>query len=329
MSAVYVSRPLPAPGPDALVAAGLEVEQNPHDRPPTRDELLAGLQGKQALLCLLTERIDGDVLDAAPELRIIANLAVGYDNVDVAAASERGVVVTNTPDVLTDATAELTWALILAAARRVVEGDALVRGGQWKGWSPTQLLGVSLTGKTLGIFGMGKIGAAVARRARGFQMSVVYTNRTRNEAVEAEIGARFVPFDELLERSDVLTIHAPSTPETRHVIDAAALARMRPGAILVNTARGPLVDEVALVTALQSSRLAVAGLDVFEREPELAAGLTELANVVLLPHLGSATAEARGAMVELCCRNILAVLAGEPPLTAVNLTPVKKARSRG
>ena len=312
-----MSRPLPAPGPAPLVAAGFEVEQQPHDRPPTRDELVAGLQGKQALLCLLTERIDADVLDAAPELRVVANLAVGYDNVDVAAATARGIVVTNTPDVLTDATAELTWALILSAARRVIEGDTLVRAGRWTGWSPTQLLGTSLTGKTLGIFGMGKIGAAVARRARAFSMSVVYTNRSRNEAVEAEVGARPVPFDELLEVSDVLTLHAPSTPQTRHVIDEAALARLRPGAILVNTARGPLVDEAALVRALQARRLAAAGLDVFEREPALEPGLIELDNVVLLPHLGSATAEARAAMVELCCRNIIAVLAGEPPLTPV------------
>ena len=321
MRSVYVSRPLPEPGTKLLAVVGIEVEQHPHDRPPTRDELLAGLRGKQALLCLLTERVDADVLDAAPDLRVVANLAVGYDNIDVAAATARGVVVTNTPDVLTEATAELTWALILAAARRIVEGDRLVRSNQWKGWSPTQLLGTSLTGKTLGIFGMGKIGAAVARRARGFAMQVVYTNRTPNTAVEAEIGARRVAFGELLERSDVLTIHAPSTPETRHVIDEAALSRLRPGAILVNTARGPLVDEAALVAALRASRLAAAGLDVFEREPELHPGLTELDNVVLLPHLGSATGEARGAMVALCCRNILAVLAGEPPVTPLNRVP--------
>ena len=318
MSAVYVSRPLPAPGTQMLTAAGVEVEQHPFDRPPTRDELGAGLRGKQALLCLLTERIDSELLDAAPDLRVVANLAVGYDNIDVPAATERGVVVTNTPDVLTDATAELTWALILSTARRVVEGDTLVREGRWTGWSPTQLIGVSLTGKTLGIFGMGKIGAAVARRARAFSMAVVYTNRNRNEAVEAEVGARAVPFEELLEVSDVLTRHAPSTPETRHAIDEAALARLRPNAILVNTARGPLVDEAALVRALQSGRIAAAGLDVFEREPRLEAGLAELANVVLLPHLGSATAEARGAMVELCCRNILAVLADEPAITPLN-----------
>ena len=317
-NAVYVSRPLPEPGTKLLVAAGFEVEQHPHDRPPTRDELLAGLRGKQALLCLLTERVDSDVLDAAPDLRVVANLAVGYDNIDVAAATARGVVVTNTPDVLTEATAELTWALILAAARRIVEGDRLVRARQWKGWSPTQLLGVSLAGKTLGIFGMGKIGAAVARRARGFAMPVAYTNRTPNTEVEAEIGARRVSFDELLACSDVLTIHAPSTPETRHVIDEAALSKLRPGAILVNTARGPLVDEAALVAALRGVRIAAAGLDVFEREPELERGLTELDNVVLLPHLGSATAEARGAMVELCSRNIVAVLAGEPPVTPLN-----------
>ncbi len=321
MSAVYVSRPLPEPGTAMLVAAGLEVEQQPDDRPPARDELLAGVRGKQALLCLLTERVDADLLDAAPELRVVANLAVGYDNIDIAAATACGVVVTNTPDVLTDATADLTWALILSAARRVVEGDSLVRRGDWAGWSPTKLLGASLTGKTLGIFGMGKIGAAVARRARGFSMSIVYTNRTRNAAVETELGARAVTFDELLEQSDVLALHAPSTPETRHVIDAAALARLRPGAILVNTARGPLIDEPALVQALQSGRIAAAGLDVFEREPHLAPGLTDLDNVVLLPHLGSATAEARAAMVELCCRNILAVLAGEAPITPLNQVP--------
>jgi glyoxylate reductase len=321
MNAVYVSRPLPAPGTDALIAAGLDVEQHVADRPPTRDELLAGLQGKQALLCLLTERIDSAVLDAAPDLRVVANLAVGYDNVDVAAATERGVVVTNTPDVLTDATAELTWALILSTARRVVEGDTLVRTGQWTGWSPTQLLGISLTGKTLGIFGMGKIGAAVARRARAFEMSVLYTNRTRNEAVETEVGAHAVTFDELLAQSDVLTLHAPFTPHTHHVIDETAFARMRPSAILVNTARGALVDEHALVRALQSRRIAAAGLDVFEREPRLAAGFTDLDNVVLLPHLGSATNEARRAMVELCCRNILAVLAGDPPITPVTGPP--------
>jgi glyoxylate reductase len=321
MNAVYVSRPLPAPGTELLAAAGVEVEQQPFDRPPTREELLAGLQGKQALLCLLTERVDADLLDAAPEVRVVANLAVGYDNVDIAAATERGVVVTNTPDVLTDATADLTWALILAAARRVVEGDSLVRGGRWAGWSPTQLLGASLTGKTLGIFGMGKIGAAVARRARGFSMSVIYTNRTRNVAVEDELGARAVTLDELLGQSDVLALHAPSTPETRHVIDETALARLRPGAILVNTARGTLIDEAALVQALQSGPIAAAGLDVFEREPQLAPGLTDLDNVVLLPHLGSATAEARAAMVELCCRNILAVFAGEPPITPLNQVP--------
>jgi len=315
--AVYVSRPLPAPGTEPLRAAGLEVEQHAPDSPPTRDELVAGLQGKQALLCLLTERVDAELLDAAPELRIVANLAVGYDNVDVAAAHERGVVVTNTPDVLTDATAELTWALILAAARRVVEGDTLVRTGQWKGWSPTQLLGASLSGKTLGIFGMGKIGAAVARRARGFAMPVIYTNRTRNVVLEEEIGARAVSFDELLEQSDVLTLHAPATEQTRHAFDAAALARLRSSAVFVNTARGPLVDEAALVDALRERRIAAAGLDVFEREPQLAPGLTELENVVLLPHVGSATIDTRAAMVELACRNVIAVLGGHPPVTPV------------
>src|SRR5690606_754178 len=210
---------------------------------------------------------------AGPGLRVVANLAVGYDNVDVAAARARGVVVTNTPDVLTEATADLTWALLLAAARRVVEGDALVRAGRWEGWSATQLLGAPIARRTLGIVGLGTIGTAVARRARGFGMTVPYTNRSANEAAEAEVGARRVGLDELLAEADVVSLHAPLNEGSRHLIDAAALARMKPSAILVNTGRGPLVDEAALVAALRDGEIAAAGLDVYEREPALAEGL--------------------------------------------------------
>jgi glyoxylate reductase len=287
------------------------------DSPPSRDELLALVAGAGGILSLLTERVDGEVLDAAgPGLRVVANMAVGYDNVDVGACRQRGVVVTNTPDVLTEATADLTWALILAAARRLGEGERLVRAGGWDGWRPGQLLGMGLDGKTLGIFGMGKIGTAVARRAPGFGMRVLYHNRKRSPH-EAAVGAVAVTFERLVAESDVLAITAPLSAETRHVIDEAALGAMKPGSILVNTSRGPLVDEAALVRALRNGPLRAAGLDVYEHEPALEPGLTELENVVLLPHLGSGTEEARAAMVRLACDNIVAVMGGRPPLTPV------------
>ena len=314
----YVTRPLPSPGTTPLVAAGVLVDQQDEDRPATRAELLDHLGEADALLCMLTERIDAEALAAAPRLRVVANLAVGFDNVDVPAATKAGVVVTNTPDVLTEATADLTWTLILAAARRAGEAERMVRDGRWRGWGPSQLLGQPVWGRTLGIVGMGKIGAAVARRGRGFDMPVVYHNRRRAPQVEAELGARYVELDELFASADVISLHAPLNDESRHVVDAAALARMKPSAVLVNTARGPLVDEAALVDALATGAIAAAGLDVYEREPELAAGLRDLEQVVLLPHIGSATTEARGAMAELCCRNILAVLRGEPALTPLN-----------
>jgi glyoxylate reductase len=314
---VLVTRPLPSPGTAPLRDAGLQVEQLPADEPTPPDRLREAVTGRSAVLCLLTERIDAAVLDAAgPGLRIVANMAVGYDNIDVVAAAERGVVVTNTPDVLTEATADLTWALLLAAARRVVEGDALVRAGRWDGWSPTQLLGAPVAGRTLGIVGLGKIGAAVARRARGFGMTVLYHNRGDAPGAAA-VGARRVDLDELLSTADVVSLHAPLNEASRHLIDAAALARMKPTAVLVNTARGPLVDEAALVDALRDGAIAAAGLDVYEAEPRLVDGLAGLPNVVLAPHVGSATTEARAAMVRLCCENILAVLDGRPPLTPV------------
>ena len=314
-STVYVTRSLPAPGIAPLLDAGLRVIHHDHDEAPTRDELLAAVGSADALLCLLTERIDDDLLAAAPSLRVVANYAVGFDNIDRAAAAARGVVVTTTPDVLTEATADLAWTLILAAARRVVEGDTLVRSGRWTTFSPTMLLGAPVAGRTIGIVGLGAIGTAVARRAQGFGMTVLYVNRHRNLAAEAELGAQPVSLDELLARSDVVSLHAPLNDDSQHLIDAAALARMKPTVILVNTARGPLVDEPALFAALADGTIAAAGLDVFEHEPNLAPGLTELPNVVLLPHIGSATTEAREAMVRLCCDNIIAVLAGRPALT--------------
>ncbi len=313
-----MTRPLPAPATQPLLDAGLEVVQQEADRPATRDELLAGARGAAAILAMLTDRIDAELLDVAPDLRVVANLAVGFDNLDVGAATDRGVVLTNTPGVLTDATADLAFALLMAAARRLGEGERLVRGGRWKVWGPSMLLGHPVAGQTLGIVGLGAIGTAVARRARGFDMSVVYVNRHPKPAAEAATGARRVELDELLATSDFVSLHAPLNDRSRHLIDAPALERMKRTAVLVNTARGALVDEVALVTALRSGSIAAAGLDVFEDEPSLAPGLAELDNVVVLPHIGSATTATRAAMVELACANIVAVLRGGRPPTPLN-----------
>ncbi|OGW68505.1 MAG: D-glycerate dehydrogenase, partial [Nitrospirae bacterium RIFCSPLOWO2_01_FULL_62_17] len=241
----------------------------PLDRSPTQAEIQAGIRESQAVICTLNERFDGDMLAAAPSLRVIANYAVGYNNIDVDAAKARGVIVTNTPDVLTNATADITWALILAVARRVVEGDQLVRQNQWTGWSPTQMLGVDLSGKTLGIIGMGRIGLAVARRAAGFEMTVLYWTRSGRPLQPANPAWQRVSFEELLRRSDFLSPHIPLTPDTHHLLNDAALRLMKPTAFLINAARGPVVDEAALVTALREGRLAGAGLDVYEKEPEL------------------------------------------------------------
>lgn len=315
---VYVTRELPHPGTAPLVASGLEIDQHAGDLAPDRDELVSHLASAHAVLCMLTEQMDARAMDAAPHLQIIANLAVGFDNIDVAAATERGIVVTNTPDVLTEATADLTWALLMATARRIGEGERLVRSGAWNGWGPTQLVGQPVWGATLGVVGLGKIGTAVARRGRGFGMEVVYHSRSRHADVEDELGVSRVPLDELLEMSDFVSLHAPLDEASRHMIDGRALASMKSTAVLVNTGRGQLVDEGALVEALRYGVIAGAGLDVFEDEPLLHEGLSRLPNVVVTPHVGSATTATRSTMVQLCCDNIIRVLDGATPLTPVN-----------
>ncbi len=268
-----------------------------------------------ALVCLMADRVAAEVFALCPRLRVVANYAVGVNNVDLEAARISGVWVTNTPDVLTEATADLAWALILAVARRVGEGDGLVRSGGFTAWKPDLLLGTGLQGKTLGIVGMGRIGAAVARRAVGFGMKIAYHGRTPKPPDETS-GAEFVAeLDALLARADVLSLHCPLTPQTRRLIDERRLRLLPRGAILVNTSRGEVVDEEALVRVLESGSLGGAGLDVYEREPEVNPGLLERMDVVLLPHLGSATRDARTAMAELVVDNVLAVLAGKPPLT--------------
>ena len=313
---VFVTRPLPAPGIDLLVESGFEVRANGEDRPLQRAELIAGIEQADALLCMLSDRIDVEVLEAAPLLRVISNYAVGFDNIDVAAARQRGVEVTTTPGVLTDATADLAWALLFAAARNLGAGERLVRAGEWTGWAPTQLLGEPLRHQTLGIVGMGAIGQAVARRAQGFGMNVVYFNRNKVASeIETSLGAEFVSLDELLRRSDFISLHAPLNDQSRHMFDARAFRLMKSTAVLVNTGRGALIDEAELVNVLREGRIAAAGLDVYEFEPKITDGLLTLDNVVLAPHLGSASTLARGDMVRLCCENIVEVLAGRPAVT--------------
>jgi glyoxylate reductase len=276
------------------------------------------LADAEALLCLLTDRVDAALLADAPRLRVVANAVVGHEHVDLAACRARGIAVTNTPDVLTDAMADLTLGLILATVRSLPAAERSLREGEFHGWGFWDYLGADLRGRTLGIYGMGRIGRAVARRASAFGMRIVYHGRgPMTAADEAALSAEWVDFAGLIARSDVLSLHAPLTPETRHAIDADALRRMRPGAFLINTARGALVDEAALVDALRSGPLGGAGLDVYEHEPRIHPGLLDLPNVVLLPHVGSATRETRTAMAMLAARNAHAVLTGAPPLTPV------------
>ena len=273
------------------------------------------VSGKRALVCVTTDRIDSAVINAGCDLEIIANIAVGYDNIDLAAAASRGISVTNTPGVLTEAVAELTWGMILSVTRRMAEGDRLIRQKAWKGWALDFMLGMELSGKQLGIIGPGRIGRAVAARAPAFGMEVVFASRSRETVVASE--ERLMPLDELLVTSDIVSLHVPLTPETRYLINRRTLARMKRSAYLINTARGPVVDEEALNWALDERLIAGVALDVFEKEPEVHPGLLQRSNVVLVPHLGSATHETRVAMADLAARNVEAVLQGRPPLTPV------------
>jgi glyoxylate reductase len=316
---IVVTRWIQAPAIELLEAVG-DVWVNPEDRALTREELLTAVVGADAVVAMLHDRIDGELLDAAgPQLRVVANVAVGFDNTDVAACTDRGVRFTNTPGVLTDATADIAFALILMVTRRLAEGERLIRTQQpWK-WNPTFMLASGIQGKTLGIVGLGQIGTATARRGKAFGMDVVYSGRRRADAsLEQDLDARFLELDELLETADVVSLHCPLTDATRHLITAERLRRMKPTAFLVNTTRGPVIDEAALAAALREGVIAGAGLDVFEKEPEVHADLLPLDNVVLIPHLGSATVETRTAMAMLAAENVVAVLEGREPPTGVN-----------
>lgn len=316
---VVITGKIPKPALDILRRAGHEVITWESEEPQSRDQLLEQVCGADALVTLLTEQVDGELLDAAGEqLKVVANVAVGYNNIDVEACHERGVVATNTPGVLTDATADLAMALILMTTRRLGEGERVIRSQTPWQWGMFYLLGSGLQRKTLGVVGLGAIGAATARRARAFGMNVIYSSRSAApREVEAELGAHRVDMDTLLAESDVLSLHCPYTPATHHLISAEQLAAMKRSAYLINTARGPVVDEAALVEALKGGQIAGAGLDVFEDEPQVHPGLLDCENAVLLPHLGSATIETRTAMATLAADNVAAVLAGEDPPTPI------------
>ncbi len=316
---IYVTRKIPADGISRLRTVFDNVEINPHDRSLTYEELVVQVKGKSALLTMLSDKIDANLLQEVKELKIVANYAVGYDNIDIEAATAQGIVVTNTPGVLTDSTADMAWALLFSIARRTVEGDTLTRTGRFRGWEPMLLLGGDFKGKTLGIIGAGRIGTAVALRSRGWDMKVLYTTQTsRNSMLEETLNAQRVDLDTLLKESDFVSLNTRFTEETRHLIGPGELSKMKPTAYLVNTARGAVIDEAALVEALQKRQIAGAGLDVYEDEPSLKPGLTELDNVVLAPHLGSATIETRTKMSLMAAEDIIATLTNQRPQNLVN-----------
>ncbi len=313
---VLVTREIPTAGLRPL--EGFEVTVL-SEAPPERADLLEAARGAEGVLSTVTEKIDGEFMDAAGDaLKVVANMAVGYDNVDLAAADARGVVVTNTPGVLDETTADVAFVLLLAAARRLSESERTLRAGKWEWWGPKLFMGPDVWGKKLGIVGLGRIGRAVARRARGFGMDILYHNRSRKKDAEEEFEARYLDLDDLLEAADFVTLHTPLTDETHHLIGARELEKMKPKAVLVNTSRGPVVDEAALADALAEGRIFAAGLDVYEDEPKVHPKLLDLENVVLAPHIGSGSIETRDKMAVLAAENLVAVLRGEEPKTPVS-----------
>ena len=317
MSKIYVTRTIPGEGISMLRKAGHTVTVNEKEGAHTREELLSVLKagGFDGVLSQLEDKIDAEVFAAAPTVKIFSNYAVGYNNIDIDEAKKRGVVATNTPGVLTDTVAEHAFALILAITCRIVEGDKMLRAGEYKGWMPELLLGTDLKGKTLGILGAGRIGARVAYHAkRGFDMQVVYNDPSPNEYLDKELGARFMKTtEEVLRAADVVSIHVPLLPTTKHLLNKERLAMMKPSAYLINTSRGPVIDEAALVEALKNKVIKGAALDVFEHEPALTPGLADLPNIVIAPHIASATEETRAAMSRLAAENLIAFFEGKVP----------------
>lgn len=318
MKKVFVTRALPLPGPQMLKER-YEVEVNPHDRVLEKEEIVSGVQDKDALICLLTDTIDKDIIDSGTKLRIISNYAVGYNNIDFEYATKKGIIVTNTPGVLSETTADLAFALLMATARRIPEGDRFMREGKFRGWAPELMLGSDIHGKTLGIVGMGRIGALVAQRAKGFDMEILYYNTSKKPDLESEIGMKFAKLDDLLRESDIVSLHVPLTSSTMGLIGKRELGLMRSTAYLINTSRGEVVDERALIEALKEKRLAGAGLDVFWGEPtNVNPALYFLENAVLLPHIGSASFETRSKMAEMAASAVIDVMEGRKPVHIVN-----------
>ena len=320
---IFVTRKIPQAGLDVL-AKEYTVHVNPYDRVLDKKEIINGIKGKDGLLCLLTDPIDKEVINAEPQLKMIASYAVGYDNIDIAAATKRGIPVSNTPGVLTETTAELTWALLFSVARRIVEGDTFTREGNFKGWAPMLMLGQDVSHKTLGVIGTGRIGAAFALKSKGFHMNVLYTDEQRNEQLEQQLGAKKVPLSQLLKESDFISIHVPLTKNTHHLIDEEQLRMMKKTAVLINTARGPIINEKALIQALTEQWIFGAGLDVYEYEPELSEELKCLKNVVLQPHTGSGTIETRTKMALMAAENMMIGLKGGIPPNCVNTEVFQK-----
>jgi len=314
---IFVTRKIPEEGLNILKKEH-EVDVNPYNRVLTKREIIKGLKGKDGLLCLLTDNIDEEVIRSEPRLKMIASYAVGYDNIDVKTATELGIPVSNTPGVLTDATAEMAWALLFSVSRRIVEGDRFSRAGRFKGWDPLLLLGQDIAGKVLGVVGAGRIGTAFALKSKGFNMKVLYVDNKRNEKLERELGAEKVDLDDLLKQSDFISLHVPLLSSTRHLISEKQLRMMKSNAILVNTSRGPVIDEKALIKALKEKWIFGAGLDVYENEPEIPEELKELDNVVLQPHSASATVASRTGMAIIAAKNMIVGLRGDIPSNCVN-----------
>lgn len=314
---IFVTRKIPEKGLK-LLQKHHEIQVNPHDRVLKKDEVIKGIKGKEGLLCLLTDNIDSDVIDSEPNLKMISNYAVGYNNIDVETATKHKIPVSNTPGVLTDTTAELTWALLFSAARRIVEGDNFMRSGKFKGWAPMLMLGQDFNKKTLGIIGAGRIGTAVALKSKGFNMNILYYSRSENQTLNKELNAKRVELDKIFKKSDFISIHVPLNDSTRHLIGKKELKKMKETTVLVNTSRGPVIDEDALIEALEKKWIFAAGLDVYEHEPEISEDLKKLKNVVIQPHTGSASFETRAKMAEMAADNMIAGLKGEVPPNCVN-----------
>jgi len=320
---VFVTRKIPEPGIEIL-RKEFEIEVNPYDRVLPKEEIIKGLKGKDGLLCLLTDSIDADVINSEPKLKMISSYAVGYNNIDIKAATKRGIPVSNTPGVLTDATSDMAWALLFSVARRIVEADKFTRAGKFKGWGPMLMHGQDVTNKTLGVVGAGRIGTAFALKSKGFNMNVLYVDEKKNETLEKEVNAKKVTFDELTKKSDFISLHVPLIPSTHHLIGEKELEMMKKNAVLINTSRGPVVDEQALVFALKEKQIFGAGLDVYEHEPEIAKELKKLDNAIIQPHSASATIETRTKMAVMAAENMVAGLKGKVPNNCVNMEVFKE-----